>query len=246
MTEYTLHGASSEMRDISGFRHVLRLPSLQPLVFPGITYEGVEDDTPKPENIVPIPTPDAFDPFLKRRLDENDEEGYQLICTAIVGNSGIWLASTILFQESSIPSTLNLHFSSESIQQDIMNYDVLKQLIYDIAPVFRADQLCVEDLAYINSIGPMGGMVLPRFLDFGNCGMRQFGIHWMSYFNSDLVEYLGRDRFSRLHTFEEKIDVNGGVFVSLQREPFEIENPAHYARFWQAIEELGFKDFAIW
>jgi hypothetical protein len=68
-------------------------------------------------------------------------------------------------------------------------------------------------------------------------------IGWISYFGSELVDFLGCERFDRLHTCAEKKYLqDGSILLVLQEAPFDADNSEHRTREIQAMKELGFPD----
>jgi hypothetical protein len=78
-----------------------------------------------------------------------------------------------------------------------------------------------------------------RWFNIANTESYSADIGWMSYFGKNLIAYMGEDKIQNLTTYAEKLTLDNGVLITLQKEPFDANNPAHREREAKAVQELG-------
>lgn len=124
-------------------------------------------------------------------------------------------------------------FNDQHLKSGLMSPLIIKQLLAEIIPVVNADNAIVYDeRRYL-------GMPKRRYFKGPNRRQYSAKIGWFTYFGPRLLDFLGQDRFSKLRTYVEKYELNGGLMVVLQEEPFRNDNPEHMKRRMRAEAELN-------
>lgn len=132
----------------------------------------------------------------------------------------------------------NMHFqfTDQQFAEGQISFKTLRQLAIDMQQQFQAKHINLFEGNRYNFTG-----VLPYFKVEELTYPCTLG--WMSYFGQEIVDYVGRERFERLQTCHEKLELDGGYLVILQEEPMLYSNEAHRTREAQALAELGLHDF---
>lgn len=130
-------------------------------------------------------------------------------------------------------NVINFEFEDSHLESGEITMMNLKEIIQQLQPIFKIDS---ARLTVLEDRRPKAESIhLPNGKRFTPT------IGWMSYFGKDIVDYIGRERFENLQTYEEKEEIEGGFFIVLQKEPFRRSEESHLQREGQALAELGFE-----
>ena len=225
--EYTLHIIS---RDISftpeRLREVLALPTLRRILFPAELPVA-------PGQSVILQGPEDFHPGIIPKEFRNEE----FVSLVLYTSSDIEFEATVRLQAEDICQfghLFLLKFRREDAEQGPLSVQVLKQLILEIAPLVRGTYISVFHNYHEPVHHPDGRITsrLPRML----CSV-PLELEWFTYYAPWDLAIIGRERFERLRTCYEKIELMGGILVILQEEPMDKRNPEHLRRRQQAERE---------
>jgi len=132
---------------------------------------------------------------------------------------------------------LMLSLADREIVDGSIGLATVRPLVEEFISTFMVKYAYASDAQAIKTLGRAKHFKLPQGF---TCNVR---LGWISFFGKEYVNYIGRDRFNRLETCFEKLDVNDGILIVLQEEPFQYANEKHRVREAQAIAELGLEDF---
>ncbi len=178
-----------------------------------------------------LDTAEDFDTSL---IPENNDPGMGA-SISLDCKSGLHFTMIANFQKY-IVGTVNLLFSLEHLQQGILDYEMLKSIVFELAAIFQVsngtiyDKRNKERLRYYYSFPS----------DFNSYPLE---IGCISYFSPYLVESIGREKFQQLQLCAEKVEFNGGFLISSVLEPFQADNKLYLEREAQIIADLGLEAF---
>ena len=234
----TMH--SYEPHNLEIVQSVLACPSFEQLMFP------LRIVNPKqPERVHIVQTLADLDLSLVEKeliLSKDPQYDKTPHFTLIGSDNDIEVDFSLILSEKlnkkpdRIPDTVGLHFRDQHLTESIINLEILKKVVVEVIPAFRINTANSSDTLRYKYLKNLSFIETPH-------GSRIVALGWMSYFGKELVEHIGRDRFDRLETCAEKIEIDDGILVVLQEEPFRYDNESHREREAQAIAELGLEDF---
>lgn len=131
---------------------------------------------------------------------------------------------------------MKFEFSDQQLSGGQIGFRDLRQLAIDMQQQFQAKYINLFEEERYHFMGPTPYFTVQTI----NC---RCTLGWMSYFGREIVDYVGHERFERLQTCHEKLELDGGYLIILQEEPMLYSNEAHRAREAQALAELGLHDF---
>ncbi|WP_143162024.1 hypothetical protein [Phormidesmis priestleyi] len=234
MVDYVVRILSFCPQKVDIVHSVLACPEVDRLIFPAVLYTG-NDST------IPINSADQFNiasvsKELVRMPDaqkvEQLDDDQTLVIAELRGENNIEFSSTINLVQSPTPNVINLRFSSEHLQSEALTLSNLKKLFSELISVFQADHASIYDRKSIHRSKH------PKYLRTANFRSYPIEMEWLTYFGPQMIELLGHERFTNLHTCVEKYDLHGGTMVILQEDPFDEDNPQHQERRIQAEREL--------
>lgn len=234
MVNYVFRILSFHPHQADVIQSVLACPKVIKLVFPAVIYTGVDSS-------ISIGSADQLNialvsKELSKELDAStverfdDDQTSLRIC--LHGEKGIEFSSSIHLVQAPTPNVINLKFSSEHLQSETLTLSNLKELFSELISVFQADHASIYDRESIHRSKH------PKYLKTANFRSYPIEMEWITYFGPQMIELLGRERFTNLHTCVEKYDLHGGIMVILQEDPFDEDNPQHQERRIQAEREL--------
>jgi hypothetical protein len=150
----------------------------------------------------------------------------------LVGEDGIRFHMVIGFKkELALPHVITLGFGDAHLESGLVNLPVIKEILAQAISIVDADSAMVWDRR---------NPIPENTRYFRDQKRRHYPAEmgWLTYFGPRLLDFLGRDRFSKLRTYAEKYDLNGGLMIVLQEEPFHNDNPEHMKRRMRAEAEL--------
>jgi len=199
-------------------KEIFECPSLRDLMFPLVI--------PRRDDKVRLESPDEFQLGLLPPEFIHDKH----VNLDVYGEKGLPLSGTFHSQPSPSADVINSRFKTEDISRVGLTIPTLKSLFEELAPVFQTTHASVYNKASRRRDGR------PRWFP----GVRYpYGIDWITYFGPEVIEYLGRERFDHLKSVHEMFEVNKGIIVILQEEPFLEDDPGHRAHQERAEAEMG-------
>lgn len=203
---------------------VLKCPSVSKLVFPARLPIA-------PRRELLLNAPEEFDLALVPKVFKSKSN----LTVHLVGMNEIELGLEISY-EKSFSSIFELAMPLKDVKDGVVNFHDIKAVFMEVVHVFQA----------------YGGRVTyhgpnrDEWIIYGEPkGHRvSIALEWFTYFSSQDLEVLGRERFDGLRTCYEKIPLNDGILIVLQEAPLDMTNPEHVARKRQAEHELGFDELA--
>lgn len=222
--KYAMRLISEKPKQAEIIKTILATPELQRLLFPAEMTIGfnktIRLDSAEDFNISLVPQSD--DPELGTTVSLECE-------------NGLYFSIMVNFQKH-IVGSINLLFSLEHLEQGILNYESLKSIIFELIPIFQVSNGTIYNKSNKERI---------RYYSFPSTyDSYPLQIGWISYFNSYLVESIGRKKFEQLESSAEKIEFSGGFLISSVLEPFYYEDDQHREREAQIIADLGLELFA--
>ncbi|MGV0028166.1 hypothetical protein [Phormidesmis priestleyi] len=234
MVDYVVRILSFCPQQVDIVQSVLACPEVSRLVLPAVIYIGVD-------STISIGSVDQLNialvsKELSKELNASTAERFDDDQTSLRirlhGEKGIEFSSSIHLVQVPTPNVINLKFSSEHLQSETLTLSNLKELFSEISSVFQADHASIYDRKASHRSKH------PKYLRTANFRSYPIEMEWITYFGPQMIELLGRERFTNLHTCVEKYDLHGGTMVILQEDPFDEDNPQHQERRIQAEREL--------
>ena len=207
-------------------KEILEISELEQLIFPARLAVA-----PKKEII--ISNPQGFD-FSKVPKEFHPEYGFQIPLTS---EDGIEFNFYGAYTVQAIPSTIVIRFTTDHLDREIIDLDVLQNIVVKSIPLFQSDTTFVYDLF-------SGRRPEARNYFKGPQGKNHpIRLDWITYYSNELVEFLGKWRFDKI-TSEVKVEeLQDGSLIIIQTEPFE-ENDRSHSKHRRRIEKrFGVKDF---
>jgi hypothetical protein len=214
---------------------MLELPTLSQLIFPAMLHIEVD-------NSLLLNSSEQFDLSLLPQKFWR-EHGISL---SLYGENGVELYTTIQMNSMDIttPNVLGLRFRSEHLQENIISLETLKSLFEEIVPSFHVDFGLVYERQASRRLNPIyqpQKNVPMRYFEDSRGKRYVLEFHWINFFGRYILDSLGRERFTGLHTYSEKYELHDGIVVVLQNTPYDDADPEHRQRLRQAEAELQFK-----
>jgi hypothetical protein len=234
MANYVFRILSFHPHQVDIIQSVLACPKVSKLVFPAVIYTGVDSS-------ISIGSADQLDialvsKELSKKLDASTVERFDDDQTSLRirlhGEKGIEFSSSIHLAQSPTPNVINLKFSSEHLQSEALTLSDFKELFSELISVFQADHASIYDRKASHRSKH------PKYLRTADFRSYPMEMEWLTYFGSQMIELLGRERFANLHTCVEKYDLHEGIMVILQEDPLDEDNLQHQERRIQAEHEL--------
>jgi hypothetical protein len=202
-------------------RSVLSCPTMSVLLFPAtlvrkkdrVTIQGVNQ--------------------FRLSLIPNEMKRDQFITVNLAGQSGLQFSARIHCIDTIFADSLQIRFSQSILRDNTISFPMLKSLLEEIIPVFRASHASLFDVGILKRENRPINFPKTRY---------PYGIDWITYFGPDMIEYLGRERFDQLKSVHDKYELNRGIMVILQEEPYVESNAQHRARQEKAEAEIGFPE----
>jgi hypothetical protein len=229
MSGYFLGLYSFAPKEPGAIARILSIPTIRRLVFPA-------------------KFPTAVNAF--RRLEHPGEYSFALLPDGLHPKPGFRLP---LYTENGmkfditgypegtiIPSLVGLEFDTTHLEQGQIDIQDLTTLLAEVVPVFHVDCAVLRDTYQVKIPNQQGGYgsERPKYYRSPNGRHYLIGLEWITFYGPQLLEYIGRERFGALRTFAEKYELDGGIVVILQEEPFRNDDPQHRERRAQAEAEL--------
>ena len=237
MIKYAISIASFQPKRLADVGLALRSPTFSNLIFPA--------ELPiAPNKMTKVLASSDFDVSLipKEFIDQQKT----LAHIPLYSKNGIEFDSTIYLDANPvIPNVLGVRFTSEHLESGIISLKTILRLLEETIPIFESDQASVYDTYLVRIPNQMGGYGFEKrkFLRTDDGLSYPLDIEWITYFGPRMLDILGRERFGHLRSCSEKLDIDNGILVILQKEPFDKRNPEHVRRKQKAEKELGFDDF---
>lgn len=216
---------------IDGLFQWLNNPIVQQLLFPGIVAFSETDQTIIHANNLQE---------LHRIMDQQYDPDLKQTWFPLVSTKDHSLRITVekIFPTTKYPGLyIKLQFTTEHLENNVINHNTLKQIITDTVQVLPVTYMYLND-----------GTVNPDIYQlYKGPDDRAYWarIGWIYYYGQDLVSFIGEEKFEKLETYYEKIRLPPGYLITLTEEPFDIENNEHRERQQQALHELGIDDFPM-
>jgi hypothetical protein len=205
------------------FRSVLLCPTMGESLFPATVVRKNDQVTIQDAN------------HFKLSIIPDEMKQDQFITVNLAGQSGLQFSARIHCKETIFSDNLQLRFSQNILRDNSISFSVLKSLLEEIIPVFQVNHASLFDMGILKRENRPINFPKTRY---------PYGINWITYFGPEMIEYLGRERFARLQSIHDKYEINQGIMVILQEEPFMEGNAKHRARQEKAEAELGFPELA--
>ncbi len=234
MVDYVVRILSFCPQQVDIVKSVLACPEVTRLIFPAVLYTG-NDSTIPLDSANQLNIESVYEELFRRSnaptVEELDDD-QTLVVIHLRGKNDIEFSSTIHLVQTPTPNVINLRFSSKHLQSETLTLSSLKELLSELISVFQADHVSIYDRKSIHRSKH------PKYLRTANFRSYPIEMEWITYFGPQMIELLGRERFTNLHTCVEKYDLHGGTMVILQEDPFDEDNPQHQERRIQAEREL--------
>lgn len=237
MNKYSFVIWSFKPQKTEMFDNLLNNKVIAPLVFPAKMFIG-ENKT----EAIYFSNSGEFSSSLIPRENYSIETGR--ISLYLYPDNGLEFYAAALPSSKIAPSVITLDFTTKHIQQESITLDDMIMLIRESIPDFEIGQACLYDSHQIRIPEPTGGyrILKPTTYKRPAGGHYRLEMDWLTYFGKDYLELIGRKRFDELKTCYLKEEVNNGILVVLQEEPFDNSNPKHVERKKQAERELRFEE----
>ncbi|MCE9646706.1 MAG: immunity 52 family protein [Chloroflexi bacterium] len=228
---------SFEPQSIGMFDNVFKNKTVSKLVFPSKMYLGKNKTEEKF-----LFNSGEFSSALIPKEDISNETGR--IPLYLYPENGLQFSASALPSNSLGPSVLVIGFTAKHIQDSVCTLDdvvtLLKEGVFGMA--IGQAYLCDDHLIEIPE--PNGGVSFLRTKTYKRPakGSYRLELDWLTYFGAEYLDMIGRKRFDKLTTCFSKEEVNNGIMIVLQEEPFDNTNPEHLKRKEQAERELGFEE----
>lgn len=213
-------------------KEILRLPSMAWL-FPIIVKGSMNRRT------YTFHTPDDIDvPLLTRLIQHYGiyDGGYTNTLTFRLPQYGFhWQFSVKLIDSPTLTSMIIFTLPKKDVQNWEWVLGHFRAMLIELIPVLQVQAAVLYDTHPKRRKKP--------WLELTPSYRPQAYVGWMFYHNKEVVEAIGRERFEQLSIYSEKLEINGGYFISLQEEIMDWEQESHRLREEQAITELGLEDF---
>lgn len=226
MSNYTANLLSFQTHGLDSLNSILSCPTLKQVLFPATLPIS-------PGGSIYLTSPEELDVSMipKEFFEES------LVHIPLTSEHGIEFFMTICFGEVVVPNVFGLTFTSEHLQAGMLNLELLKALFSETIPVFKGDYGAVYDKQFARRLHQTRSR---KFFKDERNRSYPLQIQWMSYFGEEMLFFLRSERFSRLQTYSEKYELNNGMMVILQEEPFDDNNPEHRRKQAQAQAEMQF------
>ncbi|KAM3096001.1 hypothetical protein ACKFKG_12110 [Phormidesmis sp. 146-35] len=234
MVDYIVRILSFCPQQVDVVKSVLACPEVNRLVFPAVLYTG-NDSTIPLDSADQLNIESVYEELFRRSnapTVEKLDDDQTLVVIRLCGKNDIEFSSTIHLVQTPTPNVINLKFSSKHLQSETLTLSSLKELLSELISVFQADHASIYDRKSIHRSKH------PKYLRTADFRSYPIEMEWITYFGSQMIELLGRERFTNLHTCVEKYDLHGGTMAILQEDPFDEDNPQHQERRIQAEREL--------
>jgi hypothetical protein len=223
---YLLRVFSFEPQNLSIINTVLALPSVRSVIFPAWlpVASGKKIRFEEPIDYAFSLVPEVFHP----------KPGFRVPLSAENGNE---FEITVYQEEMHNPSNIIISFEITKIKSGLVSLGKLKELIFEMVPVFKGIYASVYDPRVSNRPNGPKCFTGPRNKNLPS------DLGWITFFGNELVDFIGGDRFSRLKSCSEKVPFNAGILIVLQEEPFMEDNPDHRKQQKRAQRELRLNYF---
>ncbi|GAB4545289.1 MAG: hypothetical protein OHK0023_03340 [Anaerolineae bacterium] len=152
---------------------------------------------------------------------------------------GLRLRINVYHRELISPNIVVIRFDESKLYGSALKIIPLqwRMLMDELIPVFQPTEILVYDSTIYYT--PDVPDKKYRIIQLPNQRKFDAQIGWMTFWAEPVVNFLGRERFERLSSCAEKIEMHGGFLLVLQHEPFRRDNAEHREREAQVLRELG-------
>jgi hypothetical protein len=135
------------------------------------------------------------------------------------------------FNES---SKIDIYFQESLFSQQVLGYEWLKKFIQQMVSLLPVD---------LARVYPSNYDIYEQEYFFSTLkGFESFAFDWMTYYGRlRLIYGLGK-RLNQVKSHYEKIELTQGTFISIQEEPFKLNNHEHLERRQQIRDEFGYHE----
>jgi hypothetical protein len=232
MINYTVNFASFFPHEVDIIYSIFSCPTLEQMIFP----MELPTEPGKSNATIKFISASQFNLSVVPKEFSNES----LINIPLYADSGIEFFATIYFnKENLVPHTFGLKFTSEHLQKNQITIESLKNLFTEAIPIFQTHYGSVYDQQISCRLHQSRSRKWYKDENYRSYPLR---IEWVTYFGSEMLKFLGNERFRKLYTCAEKYELHKGVMVILQEEPYDDNNPEHCQKKNQAEIEMRFNE----
>jgi hypothetical protein len=227
MVDYVMNFHSYHPHTLNIIKDVFSAQSLQSKIFP---FKFFVEPSISDKTII-INSLNDFN----IELISSDFSSETVTSVQFYSENGVELRCTIYSDSSMVsPNTFSIKFSTSHLQEEILDLEAIRSILFEVIPIFKSHSAGVYDRKsdQRRNMYPQRGFYKYKGLTYVVL------VHWIKFFGAEMIEFLGRERFAKLQTFEDKYDVYGGVLIILQKEPFDGSKAEHCERERRAMVEL--------
>lgn len=231
MIDYSISILSFSPQEPGFIVKAINCAKMQDMIFPAKLYNAPG------KSIFLAKSADFKIPMVPEELKTPDGSH---IHVELFGEKGITFSGDT-YLSGGLPSAISMDFNSNHFDMGIVSITDLKSLIRELVDALQPDYISIYDKHLVKIPLKSGGYRFEpnKFHQIDRKGFYYpLDIEWFTYFGPKMLDILGRERFSWLSTCAEKSEVDGGIMIMLQEEPFEMTNSDHRTRRGQAEREL--------
>jgi hypothetical protein len=214
---------SFDNHDVDIIRKILDYSEIRELIFPAKVYLSPETSW------IMTSVEQLNEVFTRRQAQEP-----QIVVMTFFCLSGLEVSFTLYFTKTTLPNVFGIKFTSDHVNNNLINPKTLGMIIEQAIEGFYLDHATIYDEAIIQS--------LPYLKQFKGPKGRKYPLElgWLTYFGSELVDLIGRDRFERLQSYDIFPHTSGGLTLVYKRELSLFKQDEDFqANELAAITQLG-------
>ena len=131
-------------------------------------------------------------------------------------------------------SILTIHFTENHYEQGVLSLKHFEAIVKDICSTIPIDYARI----FVEIDNKMQSRPSSPIFSVPTVGSFPRRIYWITYFSNELVNYIGRKRFTKLNSCQAVTDLQYGIMIVLQEEPFDFTNSTHLKRQEKAEKQL--------
>lgn len=198
--------------------------SLQQLVFPAKVYTTGDHQA----HVTAVEQVNEV--FAQKRAEKKP-----ITVLTLYSINGLEFSFTFYFTGAALPIVVLLKFTGEHVVRGVVSLETCSRLIEHGIEQFALDHATVYDDAAIPT--PYG---LQYFKGPEGCRY-PIQLGWLNYFGSDLVDFIGRERFASIQGYTRRLHDSGGITLTYAKETVLFADNYQSAE-GHALTQLGLAD----
>lgn len=201
LSVYIARMLSFDADKLDVIERMLEDSQMQRLVFPAKVYTNGDN------SLIVNTVEQIVDVFHTKQAEKKP-----IVVLTLYSENGLELSFTFYFTGAMLPTVVVLKFTSEHILNNTVSLKTFNTLIEHGIEKFSLDHVTVYDDATIP---------YPQGLQYfkGPKGRRYpIQLGWLNYFGSELVDFIGRDKFEGVQGYKKRLHDSGGITLAYHKD----------------------------